>query len=118
MTKYKVVREGTNTPAEEGNVSYMYYRNQIVKTSESDSLVRIGRPKEKLNFGVKVGGRRRGALNRDQRREMGRIVIKAFASEVSIPSVLSVFLDIMIFFSFCIYFVITKRYYKIIGKGI
>ncbi len=83
MTKYKVVQEGTNIPAEEvnggGNVSY--YRNQIVKISDSDTLVRIGRPKENLNFGIKVGGRLRGALSRDQRREMARLDADVSRSE-------------------------------------
>ncbi len=81
MTKYKVVQEGTNTPAEEGDGNVSYYRNQIVKISDSDTLVRIGRPKENLNFGVKVGGRLRGALSRDQRREMARLDADVSRSE-------------------------------------
>ena len=63
--------EATNQPPEDGG-EVSYYRNQIVKVKDTDSLIKIGRKKEDLTFGVKMG-REEGGINRNQKRELRRL---------------------------------------------
>ena len=64
LLKYRVAGEQNRSEPEDG---VSYYRNQIVKVNNSQSLVKIGRKKEDLTFGVKMG-REKGGINRDQTR--------------------------------------------------